>query len=344
MPQTFNRRQALALAAGAASTSPFAAQAQTALRAHTAAPGSSTFIFMTSAQTIVQKHVGVQMNVTTGMAATRSTLDATRDQVDLFISSPAINHYMLQRQEMFKDMADAPEAFKAQVRGIMNFPLGPYHVIVYDSSGIKELKDIKGKKVFLGPPGGAATVVALALVEGATGYKPNVDYQQARFDWNSGNQAFQDKQVDVAIIPTELPSPAVAQFALLDKIRLLSIPDESLSTEPMKKILAIPGRTIVEIPNGIYGANQVNTAPVKAVGSWVGLSTRTALDADLVYKVTKAIFENIADIHAAAPFMKFITKDTALMEMNAPLHVGALKYYREIGMKVDPSLVPPEGK
>jgi uncharacterized protein len=346
MSHTVTRRQAIALATGGtlATRLPGSAVAQTALRAHTAAPGSSSFIFMTTAQTIVQKHVGVQMNVTTGMAATRSTLDATRDQVDIYISSPAINHYMLERQEMFKDMADAPEAFKAKVRGIMNFPLGPYHIIVYESSGITDLKQIKGKKVFLGPPGGAATVVALAIVEGATGYKPGVDYQQARFDWNSGNQAFQDKQVDVAVIPTELPSPAIAQFALLDKIRLLGIPEESLTSEPMKKILAIPGRTMTDIPAGIYGANQVNTGPTQAVGSWVGISTRTGLDADLVYKVTKAIFDNIADIHAAAPFMKFITRETALLQMNAPLHVGALRYYREIGVQIDPALIPPEAK
>jgi TRAP-type uncharacterized transport system substrate-binding protein len=95
---------------------------------------------------------------------------------------------------------------------------------------------------------------------------------------------------------------------------------------------------------GHYGDNQVNTEPVQAVGSWVGLSTRTALDEQFVYRIIMAIFESIDDIHADASFMKFITKDTALMQLNAPSHKGAIRHDREIGMALDPALIPPEGK
>jgi TRAP transporter TAXI family solute receptor len=319
------------------------ASAQTLLRAQCGSPGSSSFVFMTTFQTIVQQNLPVQINVTSGAAATRSTLDAARDQLDLFISSPAINYYMSEGKEMFAKTKDAPELFK-NIRSIVNFPLGPYHIVTYESSGIKTLKDLKGKRLFLGPPGGSATVVALAIMEGATGYKPGVDYEQARLDWTSGQQAFQDKQVDAIVVPTELPSPMITQFALLDKIRLISIPDDALTTAPMKKILAVPGRTMGEIKPGTYGPNQVNTEPTKVVESWVGLSTSKTMDEDLVYKMTKALFEHIDQLHASAPFMASITKDTALSQVNAPLHKGALKYYREIGLKIDPALIPPEAK
>ena len=117
----------------------------------------------------------------------------------------------------------------------------------------------------------------------------------------------------------------IAQYSLLDKIELISIPDEALATEPMKKILAVPGRTIDEIKPGVYGKNQTNTEPVRVVGSWVGLSTYKDMDADIVYKLTKTLFEHIDELHAAAPFMSTITKDTALLHMNAPLHPGALE-------------------
>ena len=318
--------------------------AQTALRAQTSAPGTSVYVFAVSMQTIVQRTLGIQINLTGGMALPRSTLDASRDQTDLFISSPAINYYMERKLEMFKDIADAPQLYTSKIRGILNFPLGPFHILAYESSGIRELTDLKGKKAFLGAPGGAGTVVALAMVEGATGFKPGTDYQQLRLDWTSGNQAFQDKQADLLVIPTELPSPVVMQFALLDKIRLLSIPDDAFASEPMKKLMDIPGRSIVEIPAGTYGANQLNTGPVKTLGSWAGLSTRVGLDDEVVYKVTKAIFENIGEIHAAAPYMKTITRETALSQMKTPLHRGALRYYREIGVAIAPDLVPPEAK
>lgn len=330
---------------GMAALIPATALAQTTiLRTQTGSPGTTGFVFTTALQTVLQKHLPVQLNVTSGQAATRSTLDAARGNADLFTSSPAINHYMSKGIQMYKDMKDAPKLFDDNVRGILNYPLGPYHILAYESTGIRTLEDMRGKKGFIGPPGGAATVVALGIIEGITGMKPNVDYQQAKLDWTSGAQAFQDRQVDFAIIPTELPSPQVTQFALADKLRLISLPANAGESEQMKSILSTPGRTIMEIPVGVYGANQVNTEPVRAVGSYIGLSTRTSLDEQLVYDITRAIFENIGDFHAAAPFLKVITKDTALDQMNGWLHKGALRYYREIGVKVDPALVPPEAR
>ncbi len=319
------------------------AQSQVQLRAHTGSPGSSAFTFSTTMQSVIQRNLPYRVNMTVGQTSTRSTLDAARGQVDLYISAPAINHYMKTGTAMFANMSNAPELFE-KVRAVLNFPLGPYHVITYEDTGIKSLYDIRGKRVFLGPPGGAATLVALAIVEGATGYKPGRDFEQARMDWASGNQAFQDRQVDLAILPTELPSASISQYALLGRIRLIGLPDESFETEAMKSVLSVPGRTIEEIPPGIYGRNQVNTEPVKAVGSWVGIGTHVGVSEEVIYNITKAIFENINVFHEAAEFMKAITLETALREVNAPLHIGALRYYREAGVEVPDHLIPPEAR
>ncbi|MEE3098422.1 MAG: TAXI family TRAP transporter solute-binding subunit, partial [Pseudomonadota bacterium] len=241
------RRAALvALAAAGLAAAAGPALSETNLRVHTGAPGSSSFVFSTTMQTVVQQNTPYRMNMTAGQTSTRSTLDAARGDVDFYISAPAINHYMSNGIAMYKDMKDAPELFK-NVRSVVNFPLGPYHIITYANSGIESLDDIRGKRVFLGPPGGAATTVGLAILDSA-GLKPGADYEQAKLDWTSGNQAFQDRHVDVAILPTELPSPSVQQFALLDEIRLIGIPDENFGKGDLKKMVAIPGRTIEEIP------------------------------------------------------------------------------------------------
>ncbi|MAS45365.1 MAG: C4-dicarboxylate ABC transporter substrate-binding protein [Rhodobacteraceae bacterium] len=338
-----SRRTAIfALTAAGLAAAAFPAAAQdTNLRVHTGAPGSSSFVFSTTMQTVVQQNTPYRMNMTSGMTSTRSTLDAARGDVDFYISAPAINHYMSNGIAMYKDMADAPELFK-NVRSVVNFPLGPYHIITYAGSGIETLEDIRGKRVFLGPPGGAATTVGLAIMDSA-GMKPGADFEQAKLDWTSGSQAFQDRRVDVAIIPTELPSPSIQQFALLDEIRLISIPLENFDKGDLKKMVAIPGRTIEEIPADIYGANQVNETPARAVGSWVGIGTRKDLSEDAVYAVTKAIFDHLDTFHGAAEWMKTFTPESALKQMNAPLHPGALRYYREIGVEVPASAIPPEG-
>ncbi|MFV0476134.1 MAG: TAXI family TRAP transporter solute-binding subunit [Pikeienuella sp.] len=340
------RRGALAALAALAAAAVFPAHAQTTnLRVHTTNPGSSAFTFTTTMQKIAQRELPVKMNVTSGMTSTRSTLDAARGQVDFFISSPAINYFMANKTAMYSEMENAPELFK-NVRAVVNFPLGPYHIITYADSGIASLEDIKGKRVFLGPPGGAATRVALLILESATGYKPDQDYELSKLDWSSGNQAFQDRQVDLAIIPTELPSASIQQFALLGEIRLIGISEEAFSRGPLEQWLTqgVPGRVVVEIPPDIYGDNQVNEEPIKALGSWVGIGTQVKEDEEIVYQLTKAIFENIGEFHETADWMKAITLETAIMNMYAPLHPGALRYYREAGLEIPENLIPPEAK
>lgn len=337
------RRSVLGFAAAALLAAAPAIAQTTNLRVHTGGPGTSAFAFTTTFQTIAQRELPVRMNVTAGMTSTRSTLDAARGQVDLYVSAPAINHFMMNGLAMYSEMPEAPELAK-ELRSMVNFPLGPYHILTYADSGIETLDDIAGKRVFLGPPGGAATTVGLAIVRSVTGLEPDVDFDQAKLDWSSGQQAFQDRQVDLAIIPTELPSANVQQFALLSEIRLLSIPEEAFEISPLKEMVSLPGRTIVNIPPDIYGENQVNTEEILAVGSFVGIGVRRHLDEQLVYDLTRVMFENIGDFHAAAEWMKAVTLETALANMNAPLHPGALRYYREAGVEVPDALVPPEAR
>ncbi|MGI9574123.1 TAXI family TRAP transporter solute-binding subunit [Alloalcanivorax xenomutans] len=319
------------------------ANADTNLRMHTAQPGSSPYVFSVTLQSVLQKHLPVRINMTSSMASTRSTLDAAKGQVDLYIGSQSINHFMSTGTGMFSKMSSAPELFK-NIRTIMSFPLGPYHIMVHEKSGIRSLKDIKDRRVFIGPPGGAATLVALSIIEGATGYKAGEDYEMAKLDWNSGQQAFQDGQVDMYIGPTQLPSASIEQVVLLQKVRFLGIPEEAFDSEPMKQVMSLPGRTIAEIPAGIYGENQTNEGPVKTVGTWVTLGTQKDLDPELGYQITKTIFENLQTFHDAAKFMDSITLENALNQVNTPLQAGALRYYREIGLDMPDAMVPPEAR
>ena len=306
-------------------------------------PGGSAGQMGIAFTQVVQKHTPYKIQVSVGKPATKSALLAAKKQVDLFITAPTINLYMQKSMYMFKKVKDAP-GLNAKLRGIINFPLGPYHMVVYESSGIKTLKDIKGKKVFLGPPAGAATRVMTMVVEGATGYKPGVDFQTMRFDWKTAETAFLDRQMDVHMSPTTLPSPTIHQFAMAGKIRILSIPEAAFQSELIKKALSFPGRTIEIIPAKIYGKNQVNTTDSKAIGSWVGLGTHMWLDTKIVYNMTKAFWENIDEVYATAEWMKGITRDTALNQMNIPLHIGSYKYYKEAGFDIADSLIPPEAK
>ncbi len=54
------------------------------------------------------------------------------------------------------------------------------------------------------------------------------------------------------------------------------------------------------------------------------------------------MLDNLKDLHATAPWLKSITRDTVLAQMNLPLHAGAYRAYKEAGLKIPAALVPPE--
>ncbi|ANK82686.1 MAG: hypothetical protein TEF_19205 [Rhizobiales bacterium NRL2] len=321
---------------------PVLAQDKTFLTMDSNPAGTTVGQFMIAFSQVVQKYLPIEIQISTGKPATKSAVDAARQQVDLYTGAPTINWYMQNKAAMFAKVDDAPE-MNATLRGMINYPLGPYQIVTYADSGIETLDDIKGRKVFLGPPAGAATKVMIDVVKAVTGYEPGEDFEIMRYDWSSAETAFLDGQMDVYVVPTSMPSPQIQQFGLIREIRFLGIPADKMDHELIQASLKYPGRTIWEIPPGSYD-NQVNKEAVQTIGSWVGIQTQKWLGEDLVYDMVRTFFENLDEVHQTAPWMKTITLNTALNEMNVPLHIGAYRYYKEQGVDIPEALVPPEAK
>ena len=111
------------------------------------------------------------------------------------------------------------------------------------------------------------------------------------FGFDAAIQAFQDDKIDVIVLPTNAPSPAIQQFSLTKKIRLL---DEDVDVDKMK-INKATGGTVNIIPAVTYGANHIG-GDVRTYGAIVNFSAGMHVSEDAVYKVTKAIWENLAEL------------------------------------------------
>ncbi len=306
------------------------------------APGATPYVVNTTFVKIVQKYnpdIEIQVNATG--AATRHALDAANGKIHFYMAAPILHFFMSKQLAMYKKVKKAPELSK-NLRTMFNFPIGAYHIVVYANSGIKELKDIKGKRVFLGPQTGAARTVAKGIVEAVTGYKAGEDFKEAKFNgFGPARQAFQDRQLDVLVDPTNWPSAAISQVALNNKIRILGLTDADWEKPGVKKVMKLPGRSRGAIPTGVYGKNQVNTAPAQLPFAWVGLGTIKSMPEDVIYKMTKTFWEHIDEVHKAAPWMKdAITLKNAFVKINMKLHPGAYRYYQEIGIKIPKVAVP----
>lgn len=313
-----------------------AAPAKENLKMAVTDPGSSNYLVMTTFAQIVNEHVpDVEISVDATGAATKHMVEVAQGKKDLSMTSVTIYKFMTEGSRMYSKLSKAPELSK-NLGLITWFPYGAYHTVVYADSGIEELKDIKGKKVFLGPPGGGAWNTANSWIKAVTGYEPGKDYENVKASWASGVQAFQDRQIDVYVNGWIPPYPQIEQLALTSKIRLLGLTEEQVeaASDDMLAPARALGRDLETIPAGIYGDGVVNEEDIFSIGSTVGLAVRMDLSEETVYQMTKAIWEHLPEAKKTAPFLEAITLDQLKKANNMPLHPGALRYYREIGAEL----------
>ena len=317
-----------------------AVSAKTVLKLSSTPPGTAPFLYLSAFANMVNKHVSdVEVQINATGVATRHYVEATRGTIDLFYNTPLFHGWMVKGARFYKKVKHGPEIAK-KVSTLLSFKLAIYHVLTRADSGIKSLKDIKGRKVYLGPPAGGATFIATGIVEGSSGYKLGKDFTVLRLGWGAGLDAFRDRQVDVVVNPNPVPAAVLQQIALTTKVRFLGIPQDKLGTKRIKGLLGSPGRTKESLAPDAYGKNQVNTKPVITVGSWGGIGVRSSISPDLAYKMTKAFWDNIGEVYKkAAGFRDAIKFKNALKQIASPLHPGAARYYREKGVKIPARLL-----
>jgi len=324
------------LCAGALlSTAAVQSQAAETFRLSTLGPGSSPYMVMTHfANTVNTALPEYSIIVNATGVAPKHALDAAKGRGEFFLMSPAIHNYMKTGGGMFSKIKSAPE-LSENLRVVFMFPMGLYQAATYAEDNIHSLQDIKGKRVFAGPPGGSARRTVETIIRAATGYEPGKDYTSVKLGHDSASQAFQDRNIDVYFNPTVAPSPVLSQITLTNKIRFLGLDEETIESSPeLKKLISVPGFSIKQLQPDVYGENQVNTAPVNTVGINVGIATNKDLSEEVIYNMTKAYWTARAEDKNAPAWLGDMSLETVFADMNMPMHPGAARYFREIGLEV----------
>ena len=335
----FTSRVAAAMVGVAIAFGAHAASAQGILKADTTGVGGVNHTFFIVLANILQKKAGITLQVNEGQTLTRSALKLGQGKLDLQPLPPVIMPWLRAGTRMYKKAPDVAKKAAANIRLIAAYGAGVRHYIVWADSGIRTFADLKGKRVFVGPPVGGASPVAKAVVRIVAGLKAGKDYTEIRLPWNGGIQAMLDGKIDVFIRPAGIGAATIDQLGAKRKFRLLGV-ESALDKPAFKKFLGGGGRGLKKVPAGTY-KNQVNNdKDVMTDGFRHQLVVRKGLSNELVYKITSTLFASLPEMHKTAVTLKDISLEDTFSLANVPLHPGAVKYYNEIGKKIPAKLMP----
>ncbi len=336
---------ALALAGALVAGAPIAqAQKSKILKADTGSPGNISHTVIVVLGKIWNRKLGTSIQINDSQTLTRSALKLGRGQLELMPFPTSIYTFLSQGSRMYKKRSHKQAiAASKNVRSIWGWNAVLFHPITFKDTGVRTFKDIKGKRVFTGPPSGAAAVTSEYIIRVLTGYKANKDYKAIRLPWGGGLQAMLDGKLDVFMRPSGVGSAIVEQLGLKQKFYLLDIGDQ-VNSKAWKGYISKMGRATGVIPAGTYKGQVNNKKDIIVGASTFQLAVNIKMPEEMVYQMTKLTWDNIGEIHKTAVTLQTLDKSKPFVGVNMPMHKGAIRYYKEKGIKVPAALIPPEAK
>lgn len=208
------------------------------------------------------------------------------------------------------------------------FALAPEAVtfVAAEDSGIKSLKDAKGKVVNIGNPGSGNRQNAIDVFE-AAGINIEKDLKAESIKAADAPRMLQDGRIDGFFYTVGHPNGNIKEAtAGKRKTRIVSITD----IEPLVK--KFPYYSLTNIDMAQYPEATNANEKVTTVGMLATFVTSAKVPDDVVYAITKEVFENRDEFKKLHPALEGLTRETMLEGLTAPIHPGALKYYKEAGL------------
>lgn len=215
--------------------------------------------------------------------------------------------------------------FKAplkNLRGISALYPNYIQIVARADSGVKTLADLKGKRISVGAPKSGTELNARAILKAAgLSYE---DFSKVEYlSFGESVELMKNRQLDITLQSAGIGVSALRDLASSVEIVVVPVPEEVVAKTG--NVVYVPG----VIPANTY-TGQTTDAPTATVVNF--LVTGKDVSDETVYTITKALFSNLDEFVAAHAAAKGIKLENALKGMPVPLHPGAERYYREVGL------------
>ncbi|NLV37344.1 MAG: TAXI family TRAP transporter solute-binding subunit [Clostridiaceae bacterium] len=251
----------------------------------------------------------------TGASKANIYLVADRE-ADIAIVQNDVMYYANQGTDLFA--GEAVTGFSAMA--------GCYAEVVQivSTSDITDISELKGKRVSVGDVGSGCEFNAHQILEAYGITFDDIDVHNLSF--GDSATALKDAKIDAFFCVAGAPTTAIVELSTSNEINMLEVDDEHAAILVEK----YPFYTKYAVPGNSYKGISEDKQTVAVVATYI---VSDELKEDLVYDMTKALFENADEIAKAHPKGAELNAEYSVSGISIPIHPGALKYYKEIGVR-----------
>jgi len=238
-----------------------------------------------------------------------------------------------QAYQGFAEWAEAGS--QKDLRSVFSIHPEPITLVVSEGSGIKTISDLRGKRINLGNPGSGQLQNSKDVLTAA-----GLSEQDLTAEYVKAVEApglLQDERLDGFFYTVGHPNGNIKE-ATSGRIKIFIVPITGEAIEDM--LGEYPYYADAVIPHEFY-PRALNEENIETIGVKATFVTSTNVSEEIVYAMTKVVFENFDEFKTLHPAYKVLTKENMLKGLSAPIHRGALKYYRETGLDkfISPKLI-----
>ncbi len=250
-----------------------------------------------------------------GASVANSKLIGNSD-TDFALLQNDIASYAFKGEMMFKKPI-------SNLLGCMTLYPETIQIVARNEANIKSVADLKGKRVSIGPLGSGTTENAKQILAAWGLSEKDLEAQQLKA--SQASDYMKDGRLDAYFNTTAAPAAHIIDTHVLVPSHIVPVSGPNVD----KLLKKYPFYTLDTIPGGLYkGVDD----PVKTIAVMAMMAARADLEEDVVYSVIKAVYEDLDQIKKAHAKFKNLDVKKALEGMSVPLHPGAEKYFKEVGV------------
>lgn len=337
----------LMAALAAATTFATGAFAQANLTAETASPGGATHLSPSHLTEIAGTAGIANIQLAAGQTLTNSIQNVAEGKTDIastphilpFLMSRGVGPYGSLGKEKGAELA-------GNLRAINPFTLGIFFLYAYDAKGIGGWDDLKGRKIYNGPPRGGALTNARSMIQIVAGLKDGEDYEGIQTNWGQGATLVTSGEPDAIVLPELFPGSRLSTVASAGNMTGWSMPKAAYESEAMQKYMQAPGSAPVEMSLADLQATMGDDwtfisedDTFRAFATIGGNVVHKDMDGDLVYELVSAYIGTMDALKAKAPYGETVNFDNPMLGMCGanPIkyHPAAARAWRDGGYTLD---------